>query len=255
MQYLIVALGASIIGAISGIGGGVIIKPLLDLTSSYDVSTISLLSSFTVFAMAISAVVKHIHYKTKFNKGVAIFLAIGAMTGGLIGDTLLSKVIELSNNPTMVKQVQNILLLILLVLVLIYMNMFKDKLKFNVKNRLVMIIVGIFLGVISTFVGIGGGPINIVALTLLFSMDTKNAAVNSLILILFSQGSKILNVTINQGFGSYDLSMLVYMIPAGIVGGILGSKFNKQLSNKNITMIFNAVLVFIIVMNLFNIFG
>ena len=39
------------IGAISGIGGGVIIKPMLDMTLPLGMPTISLISSFAVLSM------------------------------------------------------------------------------------------------------------------------------------------------------------------------------------------------------------
>ena len=47
--YFLVGIIATTIGAISGIGGGVIIKPVLDTLGNYDISTISILSSFTRF--------------------------------------------------------------------------------------------------------------------------------------------------------------------------------------------------------------
>ena len=43
---------ASIVGAICGIGGGVIIKPVLDAFGVLDVSAISFLSGCTVLAMS-----------------------------------------------------------------------------------------------------------------------------------------------------------------------------------------------------------
>ena len=49
--YFFISFGASIVGAISGIGGGVIIKPVLDGLSSSGVSTISFLSGSTVLSM------------------------------------------------------------------------------------------------------------------------------------------------------------------------------------------------------------
>lgn len=39
--YFLVCVGASILGAISGIGGGVIIKPTLDAMGTMNVSAIS----------------------------------------------------------------------------------------------------------------------------------------------------------------------------------------------------------------------
>ena len=49
--YFLICLGASILGAISGIGGGVIIKPVLDSLGTLNVSTISFLSGCTVLSM------------------------------------------------------------------------------------------------------------------------------------------------------------------------------------------------------------
>ena len=54
MMILIVFLVcflASVVGAVCGIGGGVIIKPTLDALGILDVSTISFLSGCTVLSM------------------------------------------------------------------------------------------------------------------------------------------------------------------------------------------------------------
>ena len=58
--YFVVSLLASISGAICGIGGGVIIKPVLDLLQTDSVATISFLSSFTVLAMSCYSVLKNL---------------------------------------------------------------------------------------------------------------------------------------------------------------------------------------------------
>ena len=46
--FILVSFGASIIGAICGIGGGVIIKPTLDAFGLLEVSAINFLSGCTV---------------------------------------------------------------------------------------------------------------------------------------------------------------------------------------------------------------
>ena len=57
----------------------------------------------------------------------------------------------------------------------------------QVKNSLVCVAVGLTLGIMSSFLGIGGGPINLVVLYFFFSMETKVAAQNSLYIILIFQ--------------------------------------------------------------------
>ena len=56
--FFAVSFGASIIGAICGIGGGVIIKPVLDAFGVLDVSTIGFLSGCTVLVMSCYSVVR-----------------------------------------------------------------------------------------------------------------------------------------------------------------------------------------------------
>lgn len=56
--FLAVSFGASVVGAICGIGGGVLIKPLLDAFGVLSVSTISFLSGCTVLAMSCYSVVR-----------------------------------------------------------------------------------------------------------------------------------------------------------------------------------------------------
>ncbi|MBQ8765208.1 MAG: sulfite exporter TauE/SafE family protein, partial [Clostridia bacterium] len=56
--YFLLALFATTIGSLTGMGGGVIIKPLMDVLGDFDVQTIGVISSITVFSMAIVSVIK-----------------------------------------------------------------------------------------------------------------------------------------------------------------------------------------------------
>ena len=90
LEYLIVILvsfGASVIGAICGIGGGVIIKPVLDALGVIPVNTISFLSGCTVFSMAVISVGKQIYSgkKQNFDRKKGSWLAAGAVAGGIAG--------------------------------------------------------------------------------------------------------------------------------------------------------------------------
>lgn len=252
MIYLIIALGATIIGSVSGLGGGVIIKPLLDLVTNNDVGTISILSTFTVFSMSVAALIKHIKYKTKIEYKIGIMLSIGALIGGNIGNSIFDLLLENSSNPAVVTLVQNLILIVLLIMVLAYMNFFKERFRYNLKNPIIIIGTGLGLGSISSFIGIGGGPINMAILTLFFSMNTKDAAVNSILLVFFSQLSKLVTIGFTGGFGAYSLAPLVYMIPAGIIGGIIGASLSKKLSSKTIVNIFNVANAFVIVIAMIN---
>ena len=76
--FLLVSFGASIIGAICGIGGGVIIKPVLDAFGVLSVGTISFLSSCTVLAMSCYSVLKNLsNGENRIDLQITIPLAVG----------------------------------------------------------------------------------------------------------------------------------------------------------------------------------
>ena len=252
VTYFLIALGATILGSMAGLGGGVIIKPILDFLGDYPLSTISILSSCTVLSMAIISIIKQMKYKFKLEVRKTVFIGFGSILGGFIGEKLLGLAITFFNSSYVVIA-QNAILAILLILIYIYMNN-KQKFKsYNIEKSISCVIIGILLGGIASFLSIGGGPINVCILTLCFSMSTKDATVNSIITILFSQCSKLVTVGVTVGFSGFDLSMLPFMILGGILGGMIGSKFNRKYSDKVILRVFNIVVICLFILNVVNI--
>ena len=112
---------------------------------------------------------------------------------------------------------------------------------------------GLMLGIISSFLGIGGGPFNVAVFMLFFAMDMKSSTVYSVAVIIFSQLSNLTTLFAKTGFQEYDAVYLLYMIPAAVIGGYIGAKLNKKMSEGAISLLFNLVLLFIIGLNLYNV--
>lgn len=249
--YLLVALISTIIGAISGLGGGVIIKPVLDAIGQYDVATIGLLSAFTVFSMAVVSTIKQYVSGIRFEGKRTVFISVGSIAGGFAGKFLFSIISSAVNDGRSVTAIQSITLALLLVLVLVYL--FSNNIQnLNIGNKSIIVAAGFILGIAASFLGVGGGPFNVVLLSLLFSMDSKTAAVHSVLIILFSQSAKILAIFFDTGFGIFDLSQLLYMIPGGIAGGLIGSSLNKKMHGTTIQFLFKVVVICIIGLNIYN---
>lgn len=252
--YFLVAIISTIIGSSVGIGGGVIIKPALDALSSYSLPTVNLLSSSTIFVMSIVTVFYQLKKKDKINPKNTIVVATGSIIGGIVGQKIMNLLLSTGINISIINNIQSIMLILILLIVFLYMKN-KEKVKtYNINNILIIGILGLVLGAISAFLGIGGGPINVAAFTILFSMSANEAARNSILVIFFSQGAKIFSIAATTGFSSYNLEMLPIMLVGGVMGGILGYRLNKSVSEKNIIKIFNIVLISIILLNIYNIF-
>lgn len=252
--FFLISLFSSTIGAISGIGGGVIIKPVLDATGALGVSTISFLSGCTVLSMAIISLIKGRKSNIKINQKKATCLAIGGALGGIVGKNIFDIAKIYFGNENLVGATQAILLIIITIGVIIYVLM-KQKIKtYNIENICICFIIGLFLGMISAFLGIGGGPINIAVLYFFFSMDSKTAAKNSIYIILFSQITSLLSTIIKANIPEFELSMLLLMILGGIIGGIVGSNISKKISSEMVEKIFLILLIIIIGVNIYNVF-
>lgn len=219
--YFLVALFSTILGSSAGLGGGIIIKPVLDSLGDYALPTINLLSSSTIFIMSIVTVFYQLKKKDKINPKNTIVVATGSVVGGIIGQKLMSFILSKDINIDLINNIQSIIIIILLISVFLYMRN-KDNIKsYKINNILAIGLLGLFLGAISAFLGIGGGPINVAAFTILFSMIANEAARNSILVIFFSQGSKIISIAVTTGFSSYNLDMLPYMLVGGVLGGII----------------------------------
>jgi len=95
-----------------------------------------------------------------------------------------------------------------------------DRIKIHhITNKAVCIIIGFVLGILSSFLGIGGGPINLVALFYFFSMDTKTSGQNSLYIILFSQAASLINSIAASQIPEFSFLILAFMVLSGIAGG------------------------------------
>ncbi len=245
--YFLLAFTATICGSMAGLGGGVIIKPVLDTLGLDGLQTISVLSSATVFSMALVSTIRQVISGFKLENRM-IFLAAGAAIGGIFGGQLFSTISATMNTQTL-KGVQAVILTILLIIVL-----FKNKLPdWEIKNLFVSSATGIILGALAAFLSIGGGPINVAILCMFLSMKVKDAAVVSILIILLSQGAKLMLIGLDTGFSVYaGMDKLVYMIPGGIIGGLTGTRLNRKLSHAFIDRFFTIMIVCIICLNIFN---
>lgn len=248
--YGIIILFATFTGAFVGLGGGVIIKPLLDLIGHDGIAVVNFISACAVFSMSISSTVRHIKAKTKIDFKFIVILSAGAVAGGICGSTLFDYLLTVFDNDSL-KRLQGLILGILLVASVIYVNV-KNAKSFKVKNPAGIVIVGLALGFIASFLGVGGGPINVAFLVLFFSMSMKEAAVYSVGTIFFSQLSKIVSMAVSSSIPAVSPTVLITAVVCAVVGGILGARMNKKGNEKVIKTVFTVCVAAIAAVDFYN---
>ncbi len=251
--FFLVAFLSSIVGAICGIGGGVVIKPVLDMLQMGSASTINFLSGCTVLSMSLYSVSKALRSgDSKVEMSTGTPLALGAAIGGVVGKQLFTAVRSLFANAEMVGGVQAVSLGIITVGTLLY-TIYKSRISTkHLTNKVFCTVIGLALGIMSSFLGIGGGPINLVVLGYCFSMDSKTAAANSLYIILFSQIASLLTTFVTASVPAFRLPALILMVAGGIGGGIVGRKLNKKMDNQAVDKLFIGLMVLIVAICAYN---
>ena len=129
MELLIffVCLAASAAGGICGIGGGVIIKPVLDALGVLSVSAISFLSGLTVLSMSVISVFRQRKARL-VELGTGSLLAAGAVAGGIAGNAAFQAVKAMAGSDRFTGVVQALVLALVTLLTLVYSAFLRDRL-------------------------------------------------------------------------------------------------------------------------------
>ncbi len=240
----LLALFATTLGAISGMGGGIIIKPVLDAVSGLPVDSISFLSGCTVLAMSLVSTWRC----RKEDWDLNLPLATGAAFGGILGKNLFR---FLPGNRALVQST---------ILFFLYLGIFfyvKNKDKFRplyIKTKGVSLGIGIVLGAVASFLSIGGGAINMAVLFFFLGSPPKVAAKQSLFIILLSQLTSFFT-TVFTGIPPVNPISLTLMMVGGCCGAILGGKISKKFSHEQVKRFFLYTLTGVILLNMYNMLG
>lgn len=248
--YFVVIIIANTTGSISGMGGGVIIKPIFDLIGAHDVESISFYSSVAIFVMASVTITLRLIDSHNLEWKIANKISGGPVIGGVLGNVLFEICLNVFKYKDTVQLVQITLIVLTLIFAFIYTK-YEWK-NYHLTNVIWYYICGIVLGFLASLLGIGGGPINVSLLMLLFSLPIKKATEYSICIIFFSQLAKLISVGTTEGYAYYDLTLLWFIVPAAIIGGLLGNKFSNILSAKSVTKVFQCMIFFILIINFYN---
>lgn len=248
--YFIIIVFANTLGAISGMGGGAMIKPLFDMFHAHPLGAISFYSSVAVFVMSIVSTIRQVMNDVKIKIDFSLAISVGAVLGGIVGNVFFEFLLQYFANDSLVQLIQIILTIIMLLCVFFATN--QNMKTYHLTNKIWYIVIGFVLGFFATLLGIGGGPINVTFLMLFFSIPIKEATVYSIITIFFSQLSKLITIGVTTTFAVYDLNVLAAVVPAATIGGIIGGQLSGVLSEQRVMFVYKLVILFVAIINLFN---
>lgn len=202
--------------------------------------------------MCIVSIYKQWRKGFQFNFKILVGISVGSLVGGYLGDYVLKLIIQ-NYEQQSVQLIQSIILFITLVFLIIYTRIGPEKKKIENPPIWMTTLLGLFLGSISIFLGIGGGPLNVSLLVILFGYGMKDAAIYSLATVFFSQIAKIISIIYVGNYDSFNLFLVPFLIVIAILGGYLGTILNQKLNTKKIELLYIVCMLLLSFITLANI--
>lgn len=242
---LLIGIFGGFISGLVGIGGAIIIYPMLLLLPplvglpTYSAYIASGLTSSQVFFSTLSGSFKA--YKNKdFSRTLVLNMGSGMIIGSILGAILANLI-----NVQFVNMVYIIIALLALILMFIKVAPSTSHIKFN---RLLLITIGGIIGLVSGIVGASGAFIIIPVLLVIFKLPMNTVVTNSIVIAFISSiGAFIIKLL--QGY--IPVNSAIPLILGSILFTPLGMKIGQKIPDYIQKMIVSILIVIAIIKLIF----
>lgn len=253
LMLIITGAGIGFASGLLGVGGGFIMVPILYwlmTTMGIDPTIAIRVSLGTSLAVILPTALSgaHGHYrKDAVLLKPAAFLAATGIMGGIIGGTIASNI----PGDLMTFIFGAAVLIVAFIMIIIRDKGNKRKPRDNI---IYYILGGLFIGIMSGLLGVGGGFITVPFMAIFMRYSMHEAIGTSTAVIVFTSIGGIISYIVN-GLGIYGLPpysigyvnmfQFVFLAGASIPMAQLGVKAAHNLPSKHLNYVFIAMLVYI----------
>lgn len=224
---------AGILGSMIGLGGGIIVVPVLTFLGFPP----TLAASNSLFAAFSNAVASTISYSRQKRIEYSIGLKLGLLS---IPGTVLGAYISTDDAPGIFKILFGLVLISSIVYIFTKRKM--ESKQINTSKLIMLLAIGssFFAGIISSFFGIGGGIIFVPLMVAAMGMGMKKAAPTSQFILLFASFSGLITHSI---LGHPDFYQSLLLAIGAFAGGMFGARLSLEVKEKNLQIIVSIALI------------
>ncbi|MBM3903632.1 MAG: sulfite exporter TauE/SafE family protein [Thaumarchaeota archaeon] len=224
---------AGVIGSIIGLGGGIVVVPVLTILGIPHTiaSSSSLFAAFSnsVASTASYAKQKRIDYKNGLRLG--LFSIPGTILGAILSGQATSDVFK-------------ILFGIVLVASCYYLFVKRnlESKQNNISSQMLVISSGVsfFAGILSSFFGIGGGIVFVPLMIIGLGIAIKNATATSQLILLVSSATGMITHAL---LGHADFEYAVLLSIGAFAGGLVGARLSLEIKENKLRILIIMVIL------------
>jgi hypothetical protein len=224
---------AGLLGSIIGLGGGIIIVPVLTFFGYAP----ALASSNSIFAVFSNAVASSVSYAKQRRIEYSLGLKLGLLSipGTIIGAYISSDIAS---------SVFKILFGLILISASIYIFS-KRKIEpksHNLSKQIMLLAIGasFLAGIISGLFGVGGGIIFVPLMVIAMGLSMKNAAPTSQFILLFASVSALITHSL---LGHPDFYEVLLLASGSFVGGLIGARLSLDIKEGGLKILISVVMI------------
>ena len=224
---------AGILGSIIGLGGGIIIVPILTFMGFSPTLAVSN-SLFAVFSNSVGSTIEYAKQKrVEFSLGwkLGLMAVPGTILGAFISSDLSSEIFKVLFALVLISSASYIFL--------------KRKIEgkpVDISRLLLVFSAGasFFAGIISSLFGIGGGLIFVPLMVVALGISIMRAAPTSQFILMFASFSGLI---VHSMLGHPDYYQALLLSIGAFAGGILGARLSLEIKENKLKVIVVIVLI------------
>ena len=242
---IVVSVFAGMLGAMLGLGGGIIIIPMLTLGFGIPIQTAVATSLVAVIATSTGGAISYIR-NNKTNIRLGMTLEVATSVGAIVAGFTIAYFSK-----------ENLTLLFIVILLYTTIHMFFAAIKkssvgnketgteeqitdYKVKNMPLGLGLSFFAGLFSGYLGIGGGVVTVPTLSLFMGVPLKSATATSNFMIGVTAATGAL---IYFAKGNIMPDITVAVMVGVLIGANIGVKIGAKLKSNVLSYIFVVVLL------------
>jgi len=233
LWLILLGFAAGILGSMIGLGGGIIVVPVLTFLGFPPTAA----ASNSLFAALSNSIASTISYSRQKRIEYSLGLKLGLLA---IPGTVLGAVISTDVTPEIFK----ILFGFVLIASAAYIFLRKkiETREKTLSHQMMVFAVGVsfFAGIISSFFGIGGGIIFVPLMVVGMGMAMKKAAPTSQLILLFTSLSGVITHSI---LGHPDFIQAGFLAIGSFIGGLVGARLSLDIKERYLQILVTVVIL------------
>lgn len=233
LWLILLGFAAGVLGSMIGLGGGIIVVPVLTFLGFSPTAA----ASNSLFATLSNAVAS----TTSYSKQKRIASTLGIKLGLLsVPGTVLGALISTDVTSGLFQMLFGLVLVASAVYIFLRRKLESKEKKLSLQMMIFSVGASFFAGVISSFFGIGGGIVFVPLMAVGMGMVMKRAAPTSQLILLIASTSGVLTHSL---LGHPDFTQAGFLAIGSFAGGLVGARLSVEIKEHYLQILVSVVIL------------